>query len=240
MTSDLSSEARDLLRAARSFDDPSEADLRRVRATVMIRVGAAGIGAAIGATMSSFSFAGVEALFGSTAAKIGAAVLVVAGLSAGSHVGTRSHFIARPAVVVDPSRESVAPALPRSSIAVDDSVPGEAQPAEVSGRGRTAASRGAHPRRQTPDLDGEVHLLEQADAELRRGDNGAAIERLNEHALRYPSGALSEEREGVRAIALCRGGKVEGKSMADRFLAATRKSALANRVRAACGIERSE
>ncbi len=242
MTTDLSSEARDLLRAARSFDDPSDADSRRVRATVLARVGAAaGIGAAIGATFSSFSFAGVDALLGSTAAKIGAAVLVVAGLSAGSHVATRTHLRdPAPVVVTEAPKAHVGAAIQRSSAPSDEPAPVDAQIAEATGRGRTSPSRGAHARRQTPDLDGEVGLLEQADADLRRGDTEAALDRLNEHATRYPSGALAEEREGVRAIALCRGGKAEGKALADRLLGATHKSALANRVRAACGIEKSE
>ncbi len=76
MMSDLSPQARALLRSARSFDDPSDADSRRVRSFVLTRVGAAaGVGVAIGATMSTFSFAAVDAFLGSTAAKIGTAVL---------------------------------------------------------------------------------------------------------------------------------------------------------------------
>jgi hypothetical protein len=75
---------------------------------------------------------------------------------------------------------------------------------------------------------------------LRRGDAEAALAQLAEHAAKYPSGALADEREGIRAIALCRSGKLsEGKALADRFLSATRKSSLIMRVRAACGIEKT-
>src|SRR5438128_863655 len=123
MSNGLSPQARALLRASRSFDDPSDADSRRVRASVIARVG--------------------------TAAGIGAA------------------------------------------------------------------------------------------AELRRGDADAALARLAEHAVRYPSGALVYEREGVRAIALCRSGRIaEGRAVADRFLGSARKSSLAMRVRTACAIDK--
>jgi outer membrane protein assembly factor BamD (BamD/ComL family) len=78
--------------------------------------------------------------------------------------------------------------------------------------------------------------LEQADADLRQGDPNAALARLAEHASRYPGGALREEREGIRVVALCRAGReAEGKAAAERFLARSPRSALATRIRAACG-----
>jgi hypothetical protein len=112
---------------------------------------------------------------------------------------------------------------------------------EAPSKVRTAQpSTRVHQRRATSDLEGEVRLLEEADADLRRGDAEAALARLNEHAARYPSGTLADEREGVRAIALCRSGRLaEGKAAADRFLAAARKSSLATRVRTACNVEKT-
>jgi hypothetical protein len=90
--------------------------------------------------------------------------------------------------------------------------------------------------RTTADLEGEARLLEQADADLRQGDPNAALARLAEHASRYPGGALREEREGIRVVALCRAGReAEGKAAAERFLARSPRSALATRIRAACG-----
>jgi hypothetical protein len=98
-----------------------------------------------------------------------------------------------------------------------------------------------HHRRTTADLEGEARLLEDADAELRAGNPKAALLRLADHAAKYPTGALSDEREGVRAISLCRAGRaVEGRAAADRFLSATRKTSLAARVRTACGIDKPE
>jgi outer membrane protein assembly factor BamD (BamD/ComL family) len=90
--------------------------------------------------------------------------------------------------------------------------------------------------RGASDLEGEAHLLEQADADLRRGDAHAALARLAEHAAKYPTGALREEREGMRVVALCRSGRnAEGNAAADRFLTRSPRSGLATRIRAACG-----
>jgi hypothetical protein len=237
MRDELSPQARALLRASRSFDDPSAADTRRVRASVLARVGtAAGVGAAIGVTTSALSFGGV---FGSTASKIGAAMVLVAGLSAGTYVVT-THRAHAPAVSqtmpASLSRSAAQPVMPMPKL--EDKAELPAQPLELGTRVRPPINR-PHVRRATPDLEGEVSLLEAADAELRRGDSDAALARLAEHAAKYPSGALVYEREGVRAIALCRSGRVaEGRAVADRFLGSARKSSLATRVRTACAIDK--
>src|SRR5882672_746292 len=93
---DLSPQARALLNAARSFDDPNDDDSARVRAVVLAKVGAAvGVGIAMGATASAFSFAGVSTFLGSATGKIGAAALLVAGLSAGTYMAMRPHVAVR-------------------------------------------------------------------------------------------------------------------------------------------------
>jgi hypothetical protein len=248
MSDELSPAARALLRASRSFDDPSDADRRRVRASVLARVGAAmGFGAAVtvGATSSAFSLARIGALLGTTAGKVGAAVVLVAGVSAGTYLARAAR-----ARESDPTIFAVAPATMPSAVAherlatpsVLEAPTAVVAPSDAPTKRAVAAPpvRASRPRRPTGDLEGEVRLLEEADAELRRGDAETALARLNDHAARYPSGVLVDEREGVRAIALCRAGRLaEGKAAADRFLGAARKSSLATRVRSACGLERS-
>jgi hypothetical protein len=248
----LSSEARALLRAARSVDDPTDDDSHRVRASVMSKVGAVGVGAAIGVTTSAFSFAKVGLYFGSAAGKL-TAILLIAGLSAGTYAAIRSHVAVNAvAVARGPSRspnasvtsslsstiEPTKSAVRESPLASDAHRPALAPAVPAKARASIAPRRAVHARR-TDDLEGEVLLLEGADAELRRGDTSAALARLAEHAAKYPSGVLADEREGVRAIALCRSGRLsEGKAAADRFLSPTRRSSLAARVRTACGIEK--
>jgi hypothetical protein len=245
MTDELSPTARALLRAARSYDDPSADDSRRVRAGVLARVGvAAGVGVAVGATSSAWSFAGIGAMLGTTAGKIGTAVVLVAGLSAGTYVATRPRAIQHASAVTS-SFSSPAPIeRPRAPMSKIEVAPiANAPAAEAPSKTRTSqpALRGAHARRTSDSLEGEVRLLEEADADLRRGDADSALARLAEHASRYPSGTLADEREGIRAVALCRAGRLaEGRVAADRFLAAARRSSLASRVRTACGVEKAD
>ena len=87
-----------------------------------------------------------------------------------------------------------------------------------------------------------MHLLEEADANLRRGDAAGALARLGEHASKFPGGELfAREREGMNVVALCQAGRqAEGRAAANRFLSRSSKSALASRIRAACGISRPE
>jgi hypothetical protein len=90
---------------------------------------------------------------------------------------------------------------------------------------------------QTGDTlaEGELVLMRRAIAQLNAGSPRAALERLSQHAVRYPNGVMSEERDGLRAIALCRDGDpVQGKASALSFLRLYPDSAMAGRVRAAC------
>jgi hypothetical protein len=243
---DLSPQAKALLRAARSFDDPSDDDHRRVRSSVLSRVGA---GAAIGlaATMSTSTLAAsTGAILTGTVAKIGMAVLLAGGLSTGAYFATHARSAPRPAMVEtiktapQPTLPGMVPAAATDApaAAIDDStksVEGES-PAP-----RAARTKGHATPRAGGDIEGEVHLLEEADADLRRGDATGALARLGEHATKYPGGALRQERDGMNVVALCQAGRqTEGRAAAERFLSRGSKSALASRIRAACGIPRAE
>jgi hypothetical protein len=245
---DLSREAQDLLRAARSFDDPSGADAERVHASVLAKVGiAVGAGAAITAATTSIA-ASPAALLGATVVKLGAAIVVAGGLATAGYVAWRAPSPKSvPAVVEARDPQTVAPEPLAPMIApsvMNPPEPAVQAPAPVpakAARARPAppaSDRSSRAPRTTPDLEGEARLLEQADADLRRGDANAALARLAEHAARYPAGALREEREGVRVVALCRAGReAEGRAAAERVLARSPRSALATRIRAACSGE---
>jgi hypothetical protein len=60
-----------------------------------------------------------------------------------------------------------------------------------------------------PLVDEEVRLLRAANAALRAGGDAQARERFDEHARRFPKGALVELRELGRAILRCRSGHSE-------------------------------
>jgi hypothetical protein len=234
---ELSSEARALLRASRSFDEPNAGDAERVRASVLAKVGVAvGLGAGMTAATSSLA-ASPAAVLGVTVMKLGAAVVVAGGLATAGYVGLRT-----PSPKPVPTAPAPAPVQTRLPQAVPNVI-SESEPRAVeTPTPSTAKAHRARPpsapraTRATPDLEGEARLLEQADADLRRGDPSSALGRLAEHAAKYPDGALREEREGVRVMALCRAGRVaEGRAAAERFFARAPRSTLAARIRAACG-----
>jgi hypothetical protein len=86
------------------------------------------------------------------------------------------------------------------------------------------------------DVAAEVLLLREAHAAMRGGQATHALVLLDEHARRFPKGALGEERDAARVAALCALGRVvEARAAADRFLRASPLSPHAGRVRASCG-----
>lgn len=86
-------------------------------------------------------------------------------------------------------------------------------------------------------LAAENRLLAQARAALIEGEPSRALGRLDEHARRFPDGVLSEERQALRAVALCEAGReAEGDAAARAFLRAHPQAALAERVRSACQV----
>jgi hypothetical protein len=241
--SDLSPQAKALLRAARSFDEPSDEDHKRVRSSVLSRVGA---GAAIGlaATMSTSTLAAsTGTLLTGTVAKIGIALLLAGGISTGAYFATHTRSAPMPALVDNVKAPAATPAVPepvapvQAPAVVDDSAKVDDSPAPAAARslGKTRAPKASG------DIEGEVHLLEDADSALRRGDGAGALAKLNEHASKFPGGALRQEREGMTVVALCQAGRqAEGRAAAERFLTRSSKSALASRIRAACGIAKTE
>ena len=110
--SDLSSDARALLREARGFDEPSAADADRVHASVLAKVGiAVGAGAGVTAATTSLAAAPATAL-GAVALKITAAIVIAGGVATGSYMAVRSspakHHTA--VAVSEPTQVSPTPA----------------------------------------------------------------------------------------------------------------------------------
>jgi hypothetical protein len=243
---ELNSHARSLLNAANTFDDPTDMDRDRVRAAVLMRVGSvAAVGTAtIAAAKASSAAASAgpllastltsAALFSGAAAKLGAVVVIGALATAGAYVAFR------PAHHTTAAVSAAKPALAPVAAPVAVAAP-EAEPAAVDALDLPlddAKPSPAHPRSRTADLEGEMKLLRQADAALRRGDSAAALAAVNKHAALYPTGVLSQEREGVRAIALCSAGSLsQGQAAARRFLAQASKSPLSSRIRSTCSID---
>jgi hypothetical protein len=91
------------------------------------------------------------------------------------------------------------------------------------------------PSEPEPALAAETKLLKRARASLTSGDTARCLAALAEHTRRFPSGVLAEEREALRAIALCTGDSDDGGTAAARtFSAKYPASPLLPRVRSAC------
>jgi hypothetical protein len=147
-------------------------------------------------------------------------------------------------------REATAP-VPAS--VVDIQAPTRAAP--VIGTVSTTAVRSAAPHENPPSapptddtpigvfanpapssaMATELSLLKSAQRELNAGNASASLALLDEHARRYPGGALRVERLGARVFALCQLGRVDAARVAAReFLDSATDSPLVPRVLSSC------
>ena len=87
-----------------------------------------------------------------------------------------------------------------------------------------------------PALSGELELLSDAQRALREDQLSRALALLDQHAARYPRGALTPERLAARAVVLCRMGDApSGRAEARRLEASAPSSPLIAWVRSRCG-----
>jgi hypothetical protein len=88
-----------------------------------------------------------------------------------------------------------------------------------------------------PSIDGELELLGAAQAALQSQKPSRALSLLQEHAFRFPTGALIEERLAMQALSLC---ALQRRSAARSVLASLEargsKSQLLPRIRTQCGL----
>jgi hypothetical protein len=87
----------------------------------------------------------------------------------------------------------------------------------------------------------ELALIERANTALRLQHPAQALSALQEHAQRFENGVLSEERRGLRVLALCAlGSDAAALEARETFLRRSPKALLAPKVRAACSTERGD
>lgn len=260
----LGVDGRALLEAARGGLEPSAADRTRVRRGVAAALAAGAATATAGATSSAAALT-ASAVPLALKVAVAFAVLAAAGgglayvQRAPGHEGPTPRAAsaphARQAPVVAPTRSLPARPVPPAvapapvPIAAVVRVPVATSASESAPR-PTSRALGARlptaPAAETPapapatidELPAETALLRRAQAALAAHTATSAddaLAALDEHARRFPSGTLAEERDATRALALCAAGRVaEAQSAARSFLAAHPTSPLAHRVRSAC------
>ena len=244
--SGLSPEAKGIIEAARGGDEPTPRDRKRVRTSLLVRLGA---GVAAGSAATS---AGSGAAAAGAGKAIGMGTLVsfvpkgIAVLSAVGFIGLGAY-----AVQQDPSPAPPSPAVaPASAVSARAPVPAapvasspdhESEPVdkneepEEPDRPRPSAMRiDKEPVDAAPGLAEEVDCLRNAHHALREGRADEAMEVL-ERDSQAPSSALAQERAAMRVFALCRMGKVEqARQEAEAFLARWPHSPHATRVASSC------
>jgi hypothetical protein len=160
--------------------------------------------------------------------------------------------IAARSAVSEPVPARAPGAVAPSPSATPRSAPAELEPqpersSSDRAPGETVASvRAAGPERHEPgpaaralpnrdSVRDEAALLAAARAAITNGDAPLALERLDEHTVRFPSGVLLEERRVLRVLALCASGRAsEARSAAAAFMADSPRSPLVSSVRNAC------
>jgi hypothetical protein len=225
----LSPKVQALLEAARSADLPAPHTRGRIRS-------------ALDAQMAI-----VPAAAGATKGILAVKVVLVGVLAAGGGLAVRS---LRTAPAATPT--GVAHAVPRSARLDAPPAPevfaavavtaAPRQPATVR-HVRPPAPRDLLPTAPAPvanvaepaGLEVELELLSTAQGALQRHDPSQALDALDEHAARFPSGTLRPERMAGRALALCELGRLtEARLEARAFLEAFPTSPLAARVKQSC------
>ena len=140
-----------------------------------------------------------------------------------------------PAAPADEASAAVAP--PAASLGgVGGSGPAAPQPvAAASSTPKPSSTTEAGTAAAADSLPEETRLLAAVHAALSRGDAAAALALLDEHAARFPRGALVPERRAARAMTLCKLGRAaDGRSEAGALYGEGSNSPLADKIRRAC------
>jgi hypothetical protein len=188
-------------------DLPTNAELARLSAKLGPLLGPAGGGPAPGGSSSSGSLAGAGKIAAVAAALIGGAVLVA---NLNQEVPSEVPA-ARPLPAVE-NREA-----PREEAKTTPSIAAPTPAVETASATPSAAERPATRPAARSAAELEVELLERARGSLA-SNPAHALSLTSEHKLRFPGGALAQEREVIAIEALKRLGRSDQASLrADEF-----------------------
>ena len=186
-------------------------------------------------------------------------LLIVVGLGLAGYMGTKSGAEEEPAAGEPPTEPTVLvdgtaddPGAETDSLAqapetpvvadlgppaapidpVTEPLPPPATPGRSDVSNNRPRKRDPQPERDQPD---EISLIASAERELRKGDARGALRLVRKHEKRFATGALAQEREKVRVVALCRlGRRDEAQRASDRFLERWPRSPYEDIVRRGC------
>jgi outer membrane biosynthesis protein TonB len=126
---------------------------------------------------------------------------------------------------------AVAPA-PRVEAKIETPPPPAPAPPKI--RRAPARIEAPQPEPAPPSITEEARLLARAQQALRADAPDRALELLDEHGRRFPSGAMALEREALRAIASCKAHRPDAAARARTLLSRPDAASYAARIRSAC------
>ncbi len=233
---ELGPEEKSLIAAAREANAPTEVQRTRVSQGLEVKLAAGAV---------------VPLLTGTTAmamvGKIGAGVALLAAVATGATyvvVTQPARTRLQPAVVAEPP-SSPPVAMPPSVVAPEPEPSLAPAPSPAVSDAPQRSARAKAPRQRpvakpapSVDLAGELALLTQANAAIKRGDVAQARELLDGYDQRFPSGKLAEERAAAGILVLCATGRAQSAGVeARRFIERWPRSPLVARIRASCAAE---
>lgn len=244
--SELGREAKALVEAASGGDEPSDENRARVRAAIGAKLVAAAAAGAILASAKGSAAAGSAVPVGLKALTlVSLALVTAAGVGTAMYVrSTPAIEAAPPAAVRTTTSDPASPAAPAPALMDSELPEAVLPPAEraATEKRRPMPPPSAMPARApvrvraaTASVEAEMGFIGEAREALRSGEGARALLLLDEHARRYPAGALGEERDAMRVASLCALGRVaEARAAAGQFLRTFSESPQAARVRASC------
>ena len=227
---DLDEQLARLLRATRAATEPHADARARVRSALALKlpsVGAAGPATRVGLGSKLWLLSALALALAVLAGFVLRGRLekspdAPAPLSASAPLATA----AEPAALPSPASPDVAPELPQAAASAVVATPAPSAPSASPGPRASAKAR---------EPADELALVSAMQLALRSGNAAQALALANEHARRFPSGALTQEREGARAIAQCQLAEPTARAaVQSAFEARYPSSPYAPRVKAAC------
>ena len=246
--SELGSEARSIVDAARGAEKLPRESRSRIKHAVLAQVAALGAASTAAGGAAAMSVATKVTLIALTATVLGGGSYSLwtwkrrEAAPATTTARAESPRPSRPVApaVVAPTRPEPAASETRRRDGVRSGarrpVPGPAPVFErLPNPGSAEPSVSAPPSRTIQSLSPELLMLQRAQEDLRAGLPAQALRRLQEYDRQFVKGTLDQERQAIEAIARCQIGlDPAARARAERFLRQSPESPLAGRVRTAC------
>lgn len=262
--SELTQRSRELIAAARAEERVREGQREEVRAALAALLPAAPPPPAPPSAPAPAGAAGAAAAPAAGTATLARVLIGVAVASAAGVGGWRiaagasaRRPAAAPVAAVAPAAPRLEPPIPAADVREEIELPAQPLPAAAAPPAR-AATRPARPPKSAPPAavpsgaapaDGpaecafadELGVLRDGQRALGEGRAEEALSALDDFRARCSSGALREEREAARILALCALGRLgEARREAERFRAEAPRSPLLGRIDSACAGRKEE